>query len=189
LNFTKDSCPGAHSSFFVITFILPPNFLVMRLLSCYILEINQGFLSCPFFVLFLPLFHPTISTLDPGVRQAPKVCSLIPRQRYCEFPINPQICYAHLTMSSSIFCLLPVSLFHFHISAHSTLIWSIFFNASTEHSSRSFYHQTAVAEVWQKLVSCNATTQINLFWQNPPLYNFLIVAAIHPIEYTTTKIM
>jgi hypothetical protein len=87
---------------------------------------------------------------------------------------------------------LPVSLFHFHTSAHSALIcaiWSIFFNASTKRSSCSFYHQTAVAEVWQKLVSCNATTEINLFRQNPPLCNFLIVSAIHPIEYTTTRIM
>jgi hypothetical protein len=208
----------------IIPFILPPNFLKMRLLLCYLhswisprilvlvpilrssssrsfsnltsswwdfcratfLKLTKD--SCPAHSLFF-FYLCSISTLDPGVCQAPKVCSLIPRRCYCEFPINPQICYAHLTVSSSIFCLLPVSLFHFHTSAHSTLIWSIFFNASTERSSRSFYHQTAVAEVWQKLVSCNATTQINLFWQNPPLCNFLIVAAIHPIEYTTTKIM
>jgi hypothetical protein len=196
-----------HSSLdpaFVIPNILPPNFLVLRLFPCYVLEFHRGFLSCPFFLLYLPLVfilpflrltprpssrlfsHLTSSCEVSYIKSLflPFVCSSaivlflptalrlqlyrpsfhfyepmlsvwplkfvlppspVPRQRYCECPRNLQI---HVTVSSSIFCLLP----------HPSSPWSLF-----------------IASVLRRSLS----TQ--------PTCNFLIVAASYPFEYSETK--
>lgn len=86
----------SNSSIALHPFILLLNFLVMRLLSCYVLEIHQGFLSCPFFLLCLPLvFHLNIL---PFIQT---VLSIKP----LEFVGSPSSrSFSHLTSSRWDFC-------------------------------------------------------------------------------------
>ncbi len=70
-------------------------------------------------------------------------------KRYCESPRNLQICSA---FTSSIFCLMPHSSFHWtffpiflprnYLSSYSTTFISVISNSSTGHSSQSSCHPT-----------------------------------------------
>ncbi len=85
--------------------------------ACYIASLVWCNASFPKSLFLPPVFHPSISTCLPSFHFCGNKCPsfhFYDDKCFCGCPRNLQICCAHVTLSSSIFCLLPVSCFHCH---------------------------------------------------------------------------